>query len=173
MTFLLQETISQMRTPKKHCDEVDLLYMLAPHNVNDLYVIVEGKVHCFCITNDLTGCNPIEPLITLCEILLDGVSGSIRFDDCTSTLLLIVRVDAKQRYLVEFSAYTSDRWSAKPEFSVTMKRSHLATLLFYKLCKTEMLCKEKSFAKIRETFPQDAFSRLIEKWEKAVTDGRL
>lgn len=162
-----------MSKPKTHCDEVDLLYMLGPHNVNDLYVMIEDKIHCFSVSNDLTGRDPIEPLITLCEILLDGADGSVRFDDCQSTLLLVVRVDAKQRHLAEFSAYTSDRWFAKPDFSVTMKRFHLAALLFYQLRKTEILCKEKSFAKIRDPFPQDAFSRLIEKWENAATDHPL
>ncbi len=164
----IQQQGDMPRSPSQHCDELELIYVLRKHGWSDLYLIVSGEIHEFVITHIMS--DPIEDLIGLCSSIIDRSDCWIRLYGEPGATLVKVTSNRDQKHLVDLSIFGSDNWERSPEaadlqISVTTKAVLLIDQIVYQLYKIQALSNEKSYARDRSEFPQQAFKELIAKWE--------
>ena len=162
------------RSPREHCDEIDLVLVLGTHGWTDLYLIISGKVHAYLISHVMS--DPLEEMISLCNALIDRSDSWIRLHGEPGATLVRTTVDRRQRHLVELAVFYSDSWDETPDdaelqLSVTVKSKLLIDQIGYQLYKIEALCKEPSYARDRSRFPTEIFMDLIAKWKDDTQQG--
>jgi hypothetical protein len=147
-------------------DDMDILYILAPHGWSTCILYVEGITHLLCISHVFG--DPIYDLISATISTLKGTSDVefIWWDEPGGNRWKIVKNKEKHHQVIitvtEFSSSYGDPITEEKilaEFEV--KTNHFATLIYYQMKKIESLLKEKSFEKNRAgEFPYTEFLRL-------------
>jgi hypothetical protein len=147
-------------------DDIDILYILAPHGWSTCILYIGGITHLLCISHVFG--DPLYDLISATISILKGTS-EVEFtwwDEPGGNRWKIVRNREKHHQVVititEFSSSYGDLITeGKVIVEFEIKVSHFATLIYYQIKKIEALLREKSFEKDRAgEFPYAEFLRL-------------